>query len=51
MVIVVAVTLAMAPSLASPSFFLAGWNNESGFDSPGYVTLIGLLAAASTFTG
>lgn len=50
-VIIVIIMLAYARSLQSASFVFTGYNNETGFTSPAYVTLIGSLAAASIFTG
>ena len=41
----------VAPTLQSPSFVLTNFTNETNFSSSSYVGLIGLLFAASTFTG
>ncbi len=43
--------LIASPELQPASFVFTTYNNQSGFDSGVYVTLIGCLAAASIFTG
>lgn len=50
---IVITMLACAPKLQTVSYILTSesYNNESGFDSAAYVSLIGALAAASVFTG
>jgi hypothetical protein len=50
-IVVVAVLLCYAPTLAPASFLLGDFNNDTGFQSSPYVAIIGFLAAASTFTG
>lgn len=40
-----------AGGLQSPSFVLGGFINETGFPSPIYAGLIGLLSAGTTYTG
>lgn len=43
--------LAAAPTLQPASFVFGHFENGTGFSSTSYVTLIGVLFAASTFTG
>ena len=43
--------LCSAPSLQPASFVFGHFENSTGFSSTSYVTLIGVLFAASTFTG
>jgi len=50
-IVLAAWTRVKAPSPASTSFILTEYNNETGFQSTAYVVVIGLLSAASTFTG
>lgn len=49
--VIVIVTLASAPKLQSAAFVFGSYHNDTGFESVGYVTLVGTLAAASVFTG
>lgn len=49
--VIVISMLCMAPSLQTASFVFTEFNNSTGFQSVGYIALIGALAAGSTFTG
>lgn len=50
-IIIVIWTLVSSPTLQPVSAVFGNINNETGFDSIGYVVMLGSLAAASTFTG
>jgi len=49
--IIVIWMLCAAPTLQSSSFVLSHFQNSTTFSSSSYVGLIGILFAASTFTG
>jgi len=50
-IVIVVWTLVSAPTLKSAEWVFTSYNNDTGFDSIGYVALVGTLAAASVFTG